>query len=349
MKIEYQNNCKLMSMKDINGKDPDWYFLEGNRTAGKTFSMKYMLYNKWIKTEKKRKCVVLVRHSVDLGSVEQGFFKDLMESKIPPGKVTKKTLIKGVCNEIFLDDISFGYAMSMHNPNIIKSNSSLFVDVDWIFMDEFQAEDGSYLKDEFGRIFSIHTSIARGGGKQVRRVPILLCSNSVTILNPYYLNLGITNRIRPECKHMRGDGWVLERSYNESAAEAMRSSSFNQVYLDRKEFLSATGHEYLLDSSAFLGYIKGQKHMIFSIIDEGKEYGVWKMDDTGLYLVSTRYDPGFGFQITSSIKDHTESTLFVKAKKYCKSLADSFDRGMVRFENMQCKNAFFNTIGYVNF
>ena len=41
-----------------------------------------------------------------------------------------------------------------------------------------------YCDNEVRKFISIHTSIARGGGKQVRYVPVYMIANPVTILNP---------------------------------------------------------------------------------------------------------------------------------------------------------------------
>ena len=40
--------------------------------------------------------------------------------------------------------------------------------------------------DEIRKFLSIHTSIARGKGEQVRHVPVYMLGNQVSIINPYY-------------------------------------------------------------------------------------------------------------------------------------------------------------------
>lgn len=49
-----------------------------------------------------------------------------------------------------------------------------------------------------------------------------MLSNAVTIINPYYVEMGITDRLKNETKFLRGDGYVLEQSFLESVSEAQK-------------------------------------------------------------------------------------------------------------------------------
>lgn len=53
--------------------------------------------------------------------------------------------------------------------------------------DEFQSENNDYCPNEVQKFISVHTSVARGQGKQLRYVPVYMLSNPVTLLNPYYI------------------------------------------------------------------------------------------------------------------------------------------------------------------
>lgn len=102
--------------------------------------------------------------------------------------------------------------------------------------DEYQDESNNYLPNEIDKLMSIHTSIARGDGKQSRRVPLYMASNTVSILNPYYQALGINKMLKRDTKILRGDGWVYERTYNENASKAFEGSAFNRAFSGSKYF-----------------------------------------------------------------------------------------------------------------
>ena len=55
-----------------------------------------------------------------------------------------------------------------------------------MIFDEFQSETNHYCTDEIRKFISVHTSVARGQGKQSRYVPVFMLSNPVSIINPYF-------------------------------------------------------------------------------------------------------------------------------------------------------------------
>lgn len=69
-------------------------------------------------------------------------------------------------------------------------------DITKLLFDEFQSETNHYCSDEIRKFISLHTSIARGNGEQVKYVPVYMLSNAVTIINPYYVEMGITDRLK---------------------------------------------------------------------------------------------------------------------------------------------------------
>lgn len=95
-----------------------------------------------------------------------------------------------------MNDESCGYALTLNSADQIKKMSHLFSDVENMFMDEYQSETNHYCNDEVKKLISVHTSLARGQGKQVKYLPLFMASNSVSLINPYYSVLEIGNRLR---------------------------------------------------------------------------------------------------------------------------------------------------------
>ena len=77
----------------------------------------------------------------------------------------QKTRQKGKYKELFLNDISCGYAIAINDADSIKKLSHLFSDTTAMFFDEFQSETNKYAPDELKKLISIHTSLARGQNK----------------------------------------------------------------------------------------------------------------------------------------------------------------------------------------
>src|SRR5699024_223926 len=106
---------------------------------------------------------------------------------------------------------------AINSAENLKHCSHLLSDVDGMYFDEFQSESNHYCPNEVSKFISIHTSIARGQGKQIRYVPVYMMSNAVSLLNPYFSALGVSSRLRADTRFLRGDGWVLEKAFVDTA------------------------------------------------------------------------------------------------------------------------------------
>lgn len=344
---DFYNGCKLLSMRDLNGNKPEIFMCEGNRTAGKTFFFKRMILRRFIKTGEK--FILLFRYVYEMDGCADAFFKDLEEVSFKGHEMSSDSAIKGICQNLYFDNKHCGYALAMNNPDVLKKKSSMFVDVGSMFMDEFQSESNKYVPGEIGKFQSIHTSVARGGGKHTRYVPVYMASNGVTTMNPYFTVFGINKRLRDDTKFMRGQGWVLERTFNKEAAKGISESAFAQAFMGDVHMKYATGQNYLLDNSNFISIIGGPKSPVVNIIHNHEEFGVWRINDSTVYFVSHKHDPSIRTKLSVRLKDHNEKSTFVKATTYIRGLADAFNNGRMFFEDNICKDAFFDVIGYNRF
>lgn len=226
MNIYYDCN-RLLTMKDINGQTPEIFMVAGNRTAGKTYSFKKRLVKDFM--EKGEKFALLVRFNYEMDAIEETFFKDLIEIHFPDINVRGEWVGRQLFKKLFINDNECGYCVAINSADTVKKYSSMFVDVRKIFFDEFQSETNKYCSDEITKFISIHVSMARGGGSQSRYLPVYMASNTVTILNPYYSLFQISKRLTSTTKFLKGDGWVLELTYNENAANALNNSAFGRA------------------------------------------------------------------------------------------------------------------------
>lgn len=121
-----------------------------------------------------------------------------------------------------------------------------------LLFDEFQSENNRYCSNELTKFISLRTSIARGKGEQTRYLPVIMLSNPVSLLNPYYVSFGISDRLQENTKFLRGNGFVLEQNFNESASQAFLSSSFNQAFSGEKYVAYAGQSIYLNDNKSFI-------------------------------------------------------------------------------------------------
>lgn len=335
---KYYDGTKLLSMLDLNGNKPEIYMCTTNRTGGKSTYFGRLVVNRFNKTHSK--FALLYRFNYELDDCADKFYKDISRLFFQGTEMTSKRRASGTYHELFIDGISCGYALALNMCDQIKKYSHLFSDVDSIIFDEFQSETGHYCTDEVHKFISVHTSIARGNGEQVRYVPVYMLSNPVTILNPYFVELGISERLKGDTKFLKGDGFVLEQGYIESASEAQKESGFNRAFSKNKYVAYATENVYLLDNTAFITKPSGDSRYLCTLKYNGNEYAIREFPVEGIVYCDDKVDKTFQLKIVVTTEDHEINYVMLKRNDLIISnLRYYFERGAFRFKDMRCKEA----------
>ena len=342
---EYYDGTKLLSMLDINGNQPEIYICTSNRNAGKTTYFQRWFVKRFI--EYGEKFGVLYRYNYELDECANKIFKDIGRLFFPDHYMENKRRASGIFHELFLDGKSCGYAISLNSCDQLKKYSHLFSDVQRLLFDEFQSENGHYCSNEIRKFISVHTSVARGNGEQIRRVPVYMLSNPVSIINPYYVELGISSRLRDDTKFLKGDGYVLEQGFIKSASEAQKDSGFNRAFADNKYVAYSAECVYLNDSKAFIDRPVGNNRYVCTLKYEGKEYGVREYPTLGIVYCDDNPDYTSRNKITVTTDDHQINYVMLKNNDvFLSSLRYYFERGCFRFKDMRCKEVILKSLSY---
>lgn len=351
---KYYDGTKLLSLKDINGNKPEIYICTTNRTGGKTTYFGRLCVNRW--KEKGEKFCLVYRYNYELDNVADKFFKDIGRLFFPDLIMRSERRANGIYHELFMcrpaDDhihggVSCGYAISLNSADQIKKYSHLFSDVMRMIFDEFQSETNHYCADEIKKLISVHTSIARGNGEQIRYVPIYMLSNPVSIINPYYVELGISDRLREDTKFLRGDGYVLEQGYVESASEAQKESGFNRAFSRNKYIAYSTESVYLNDNKAFIEKPNGISHYLCTLRYNSADYAIREYPETGIVYCDDRPDMSFKGKVSVTTEDHDVNYVMLKRNEFfLNNLRYYFERGCFRFKDLRCKEAVLKALSY---
>lgn len=342
---KYYDGTKLLSMLDLNGNKPEIYMCTTNRTGGKTTYFGRLVINRFLKT--KDKFALLYRYNYELDDVADKFFKDLNTLFFIGHEFTSKNRAKGMFKELFLDGESCGYAISLNASEMIKKLSHLFSDVQHMIFDEFQSETNHYCADEITKFISIHTSIARGQGEQVRYVPVYMLSNPVSIINPYYTEMGISNRLSAETKFLKGDGFVLEQGYNENASAEQKNTGFNKAFEKSKYVAYSSEAVYLNDNKAFIDKPKGKSNYVCTLKYGGSNYAIREYQELGYLYCDYNADMDFHTKITVTTEDHDVNYIMLKRNDFMISnLRYFFERGCFRFKDLKCKEVVLKMLSY---
>lgn len=325
-------------MHDLNGKKPEIYIVTTNRTGGKTTYFSRLLVNRW--KDSGEKFGLFYRYNYELDDCAEKFFKDIRGLFFPDFEMTSKRRAKGIFHELYINEKSCGYAIALNSADAIKKYSHLFSDIKRILFDEFQSETNHYCKDEVKKFLSVHTSIARGQGEQYRYVPVFMCGNPVSILNPYYITLDIAQRLQSDTKFLRGDGFVLEQGFNEGASKAQKESAFNRAFSKDSYIGYSAESIYLNDNKAFVDKPKGRGRYLATIKYEGTEYAVREYCEEGIIYVDNKPDSTHPYKIVVTTDDHQINYIMLKRNDFfLSSMRFYFEKGCMRFKDLKCKEA----------
>ena len=342
---KYYDGTKLLSMLDINGNKPEIYMCTTNRTGGKTTYFGRLCINRFL--DKGEKFGLLYRYNYELDDIVEKFYKDLGSLFFPNYTMTSKRRASGTFQELFLNDKSCGYGLSLNNADQIKKYSHLFSDIQRMIFDEFQSETNHYCERETNKFVSVHTSIARGQGKQVRYVPVYMLSNTVSIINPYYVEMGISSRLKDDTKFLRGDGFVLEQGYIESASIEQKNSGFNRAFSKNSYTAYSSECVYLNDNKAFVEKPAGKSKYLCTLRYKGSDFALREYTESGLIYCDDKADSSFLTRISVTTDDHNINYVMLKRNDFfLLNLRYFFEHGCFRFKDMRCKEAVLSALSY---
>ena len=316
-----------------------------NRSAGKTTYFNRLVVNRFIK--RGEKFALLYRFNYELDGCDEKFFKDIKELFFPEYDMTAAKKMKGIYQELYLNEEPCGYAISINSADQLKRNSHLFSDIDNIIFDEFQSEQNHYCDKEVEKFISIHNSIARGHGKQSRYVPVYMISNPVTILNPYYVAMDISTRLQKDTHFLRGDGFVLEQGYNETASKALKTSAFNRAFGSSDYIAYSAEGVYLQDDLSFVDTPSGRGKYVATIRYAGIDYGVREYPELGIVFCDKSVDYQYPLKITVDTADHKLNYVMVSSNFILiQKLRYYFEHGCMRFKDLQAKEAILKALSF---
>lgn len=342
---KYYDGTKLLSMLDINGNKPEIYMCTTNRTGGKTTYFGRLCINRFL--DKNEKFGLIYRYNYELDDIVEKFYKDLGSLFFPNYTMTSKRKASGTFQELFLNDKSCGYGLSLNNADQIKKYSHLFSDIQRMIFDEFQSESNHYCERETKKFISVHTSIARGHGEQVRYVPVYMLSNTVSIINPYYVEMGISSRLKEDTKFLRGDGFVLEQGYVESASIEQKNSGFNRAFSKNSYTAYSSEAVYLNDNNAFVEKPAGKSKYLCTLRYKGCDFALREYTESGLIYCDDKADSSFLTRISVTTDDHNINYVMLKRNDlFLSNLRYFFEHGCFRFKDMRCKEAVLSALSY---
>ena len=174
-----------------------------------------------------------------------------------------------------------------------------------------------------------------------------MISNPITLLNPYYVEFGITERISNNTKFLRGVGWVMEQGFNESAAKAQKESGFNRAFSSNNYLSYESGSDYLIDNSAFVEQPKGFSRYLCTLRYNGVDYAIREVPEAGYIYCDDRPDKTYKYKLAVTTEDHQINYVMLRrSEMFLSNMRFFFEKGAFRFKDLRCKQAILKALSY---
>lgn len=221
-----------------------------------------------------------------------------------------------------------------------------FPNVNKIIFDEFLIGTDSkigYLKNEVEVLLDLIETVDRLRDE----VRVLLLANSISIVNPYFQYFKIKPRknqrftVKGElCVEIFQDADFIAQKKQTRLGRLVDGTRYGDYAIDNK---------WLLDNETFVEPKTAKAEFMLGMKYAGVMYGFWVDYDQGLIYVNTQYDPSSYSLYSLTKEDHEANLLLIKSlsdNKRVQRIVFAFRNGLIRFQDMQVKNQFYEFIGF---
>ena len=194
-----------------------------------------------------------------------------------------------------------------------------------------------YLNNEVETFLNLIETLAR-----MRNVRVFLLGNAGNVItNPYFLYFDMSLPYNSDIKTFRDGLILLQYMKNEEYREEKSKTRFGRLVQGTSYEKYAIENQDNHINRNFIEKKHSTSKFSFAFIYNNETYGVWIDYSEGKIFVSTDYLKDSPYKFATTLKDHTENTLFLNsARKYScwKKFIENYQLGNVRFENQKIKN-----------
>lgn len=267
-------------------------FVVGIRGGGKTFNALMHAIEKYLKDGSE--FIYLRRRQVHLddacnGSKGSGdLFADIRAKGYFKEHDIKVAGDKSGGYNFYINGKLMGYGKALSTSAGRRSTSK--PNVNRIIYDEFLIDDTTGTNERYlnhgNEMFvfnNFYETIARG-----RDIPVIFIGNAFSMVNPYFLELGIRIQEPKNNKIYKGKTWTLIFWKDAEFLAEREQTQFFQATKGTKFSEHAFGNTFYLDRKDFIKKRPQDTEHQFSLVYLGKTYGVWVDWEKGMYYVSSK-------------------------------------------------------------
>ena len=327
-------------------------FVVGNRGGGKTIESMRLITSSFLKNGKS--AIWLRRYDVELdGTFFSKFFEDpSFTTQFPDYTFSTRKQKYGGEGFISLKgtDVKEPYIQFMCLSTALKHKSVPFPNVRYIIFDEFIIDKKSnmhYLKNEVFVFLELLQSVMR-----LREdVRVIFLGNSISQINPYFMTYNIRRIAENDKEFILGKEYVVQYFKNACYTKKLKESRFGRLVEGTVYGNYAVENQFFRDDKNFIAEKPPTAHYWFGLKYDDKYVSVWQDGITSLYYIHYSIDKnGTIFALTTD--DHSIDTIMVnKVNKFfpIRALLEMYERGRVRYENLQVKSIFYDILYLLNY
>lgn len=318
-------------------------FSVGVRGGGKTMNtlIKFIeLYEKG-----KGQFVYMRRRAVDLDDACSGtkaggdLFADIRAHGYFPGVELKAVADKSGGYNLYYNDKIMGYGRALSTAR----RSTSLPEVKRMMYDEFLIDDTNghdrYLNsgNEMFLFNNFYETVARG-----RDIPVFFLGNAFSMVNPYFIELGIRIESPENNKIYKGKSWTVVFWKDEEYLANREKTQFYQATRDTGFNEHAFGNTFYLDKKDFVRKRSKDSEHQFSVVYLGKTYGVWVNWEKGEYYVSSKgANTSRDKTISMSLSDNKPNNVSIRRYRnmpFMRAFRMAVDNNSVYFDSLECYN-----------
>lgn len=323
-------------------------FAVGVRGGGKTFNALKESIEKHLKERKNGRQWEFIyqrRRVVDLddacnGSKGDGdLFSDIRSKGYFEGHELKVVSNKSGGYNFYCDGKIMGYGLALSTSSSRRSTSKPYVQR--IIFDEFLIDDTSgsrqyYLNSGNEKFLfdNFYETIARG-----RDIPVIFIGNAFSMVNPYFIELGIRIEEPEPNKIYKGKFWTVVFWKDEEFLQERSKTQFYQATQNTEFSQHAFGNTFYLDRDDFVRKRSKDSEHQFSVTYLGKTYGVWVDWDKGEYFVSTKgANTSRDKTISLSLADNKPNNVSIRRYRnmpFMRAFRMAVDNNSVYFDSLE--------------
>ena len=311
----------------------------GIRGHGKTYDNTKRCIDLGLK-DKRLSFVVLTRYKEDILFIKDGWWS-IVEHLYPDYKFFSQRRLIYATNTKTKETFVIGEFLALSEYMRVKKTPRPYVKL--IFFDEFLNEENDYLADEISKFMSVCDSVIRNRDD----VRVILVSNTITLINPYFAYFGINKLTGRFTKGLHSS--VVEFTDSEEFLKYRKTTKFGETIVNTTYGDFALNGAFMLDdmTNVIPNPPFKTKHYLFNIVLNENNIEVSLVNGLLNFTKSNDYTRRSYTPYVENAKTY-HSTYVEKTFRYFKMIQKYFMENKVMYQSLIIKNSIIEFMQYLN-